>query len=950
MSQHLPSPRFGHSWIDLAIRNPRRVVWAMLGSTILIALLAVAPTLIPGGLGPLATIVVDVDPENMLEPDEPARVFHDEAKQRFGLHDAVVVGFVNETDPAGVFNPQTLANLHALTEQAKVLPGVVTSDVLSLSTVDRIERTGPGALSFDWLMSRPPANAEEAARVRAQAARIPFLEGTLFSSDGRAAILYLPLDKKSFAHDVAGALEGMIAKLPLRGDHVHIAGLPIAEETFGVEMFLQMAISAPLAMLVIFFLMWLFFRHLLVIVAPMVVAMVAVLTTMGLLVATGHTIHIMSSMIPIFIMPIAVLDAVHIISDFFDRYDHQVDRKVQVGSVMKHLFTPMLFTSLTTAAGFASLALTPIPPVRVFGLFVAIGVMVAWVWTILFVPAYLVLLADRRLARFGMKARSGHDEDADRTFGWLDRLTHRRARTILVIALLALGGAAAGMTRIVVNDNPTRWFETGHPIRIADKELNQHFGGTYDAFLSLTYTPPAYDPETARSEVARELDAWRAHTRTTFDALARELRADTGKPALERVDAHEAKLRAARASARLPAEHAAVDAALDVLAEAAAALEAGDPQASPTLVADRVTARAAELDAGLEQARTVLAAVAARRPPDAAAFRAALRDGLAAHAGPARGLLATFASAVEQADEVWKQPAMLEVLEGLQHHLRTQPQVGKSNSVADIVKTVHRDLRSGEPADFTLPATPAVVAQSLDQFLSSHRKDDLWHFVTPDFQRAVVWVQLRSGDNRDMEAVVRDVEAYLATVPGASKLTPAWFGLTYINVVWQDRMVTGMFEAFAGSFVIVLLMMIALNRSVWWGLFSMIPLAITVAVVYGVIGLIGKDYDMPVAVLSSLSLGLAVDYAIHFIARSRDLTRLHGSWDAARGVVFGEPARAILRNIIVIGCGFLPLLLAPLVPYQTVGILIAAILFLAGIATLTILPALIAVFARRLFR
>jgi uncharacterized protein len=56
------------------------------------------------------------------------------------------------------------------------------------------------------------------------------------------------------------------------------------------------------------------------IIAPMIVAMVTVIATMGLLIGMGFTVHIMSSMIPIFLMPIAVVDSVHIMSEFADRY------------------------------------------------------------------------------------------------------------------------------------------------------------------------------------------------------------------------------------------------------------------------------------------------------------------------------------------------------------------------------------------------------------------------------------------------------------------------------------------------------------------------------------------------------------------------------------------------------------------------------------------------------
>jgi predicted exporter len=127
-------------------------------------------------------------------------------------------------------------------------------------------------------------------------------------------------------------------------------------------------------------------------------------------------------------------------------------------------------------------------------------------------------------------------------------------------------------------------------------------------------------------------------------------------------------------------------------------------------------------------------------------------------------------------------------------------------------------------------------------------------------------------------------------------------------------------------------------------------LTVTIGFIYGAIGLLGKDYDMPVAVLSALSLGLAVDFAIHFLEHTRVMRERYGSWEKTAGPVFGEPARAISRNVIVISVGFLPLLPTPLLPYRTVGIFMAAILGTAGVATLLILPALVTKLEKRLFR
>ncbi len=931
--------------------KPRRIAWLMTGITLLLVSLAVLPTLLPGKLGPLAKITVDADPENMLSPDTPVRVFHAESKARFGLHDAVIVGIVNDKHPDGVFNPATLTKLHALTAYAKTLGGVVPNDVMSLATVDSIDNGGAGTVKFEWLMEKPPTTDAEAAEIKRRATRIPFMRDTLYSGDGKALSIFIALTDKSEAHDVSVALQKKIKELGRGDDAFHIGGLPVAEATFGVEMFVQMATSAPLAMLVIFLLMWLFFRRLIVIVSPMIVAMVAALTTMALLVITGNTIHIMSSMIPIFIMPIAVLDAVHIISDFFDRYEPGKDRRSIVMSVMRHLFKPMLFTSLTTTAGFASLALTPIPPVRVFGIFVALGVMLAWLWTILFIPAFLMMIPEKKLAGFGRIAHGLPDEPSRGMLARLNVATHRWSKLIIAGTVIGAVVSAYGISKININDNPTRWFESDHPIRIADREMNHHFAGTYEGYLSLDFDQPTYRADEFAAVVTGAAKRHRTAAAAAFAELETSIASAKAGDPLDVIDALDKAVRAKKNASADPAVRAGLEATRELLAEQYDAFEDGKTSPLVETLTSATKARAADVDAAFGQLTTTIATVATSAPPSAAAFRKTLAARTDETKDGAHKPIATFVADLEQMNDVFKRPDVLAYIARLQRHLESSAVVGKTNSIVDIVKTVHRDIVSGTEPDFRIPTTSRMVAQTLDQYLSSHRKDDLWHFVTPDYRHAVVWVHLNSGDNQDMEPLVAATAAWMKKNPGPVKLVaPRWFGLTYINVVWQDKMVTGMMSAFLGSFLIVLIMMIALFRSLLWGILSMIPLTVTVGFIYAMIGFVGKDYDMPVAVLSSLSLGLAVDYAIHFLVRARQLQELHGSWNLARPLVFGEPARAISRNIIVVGMGFLPLLLATLVPYQTVGILIAAILVTAGASTLIILPALLTVLEKYVFR
>jgi hypothetical protein len=300
--------------------------------------------------------------------------------------------------------------------------------------------------------------------------------------------------------------------------------------------------------------------------------------------------------------------------------------------------------------------------------------------------------------------------------------------------------------------------------------------------------------------------------------------------------------------------------------------------------------------------------------------------------------------------KIFKQPEVLRYIAKLQAHLKDTGLVGKSNSVADIVKKVHQELIDGKMENYIIPDSSAAVAQCLIQFESSHNNDDLWHFVTYDYMSANIWLQLTSGDNKDMEKVVNAVDKFFKENQPPEQLEYNWAGLTYINTVWQDKMVWGMLQSFMGSFIIVFIMMAVLFRSALWGIVCMIPLLVTIAVIYGIIGLVGKDYDMPVAVLSALTLGMAVDFAIHFLERARTSFAQTGSWETSSGEMFGEPARAISRNVMVIAIGFLPLLAAPLIPYKTVGIFLCAIMALSGAVTLLALPTVLKLAEKALFQ
>ncbi len=812
-------------------------------------------TLITGAL--ISQIQIDTDPENMLAPDQADRVFHNAVEDRFTLHDAIVVGIVNNTDSNGIFNVRSLSALHKLSNEILKLEGVIAPDLMSLAVADNIGQEGPGTIRFEWMMREAPVTEQQALAIQGKVSRLPLLQDTLVSGDGKAAAIYVPIASKDLSYPLSQEILALTGELASQ-DEFHITGLPVAEDTFGHDMFVQMGISAPLAGVMIFLLMLYFFRSAPLVVAPMLVAMATVIISMGLMIGLGFTVHIMSSMIPIFLMPIAVVDSVHIMSEFADRYRDGDDAKSVISGVVEHLFTPMLFTSLTSAVGFLSLLLTPIPPVQIFGAFVAFGILLAFLLTIVLIPAYVVRMSPGALKKLTSRAKTPHTETTlAKTLRSTGRFAIKRGKLITGVSVLFVAISIAGISRIEINDNPVRWFKTNHPIRVADDVLNDHFAGTYDAFLVLSHDEPGAG--------AAYLDA----ARKTLAQMSDEIAGDV--------------------SQIVESDNSNVDAYYgNIIAAADDAL----------------------FDAG-----------------DEASIEALER-------------LMQISEEAQSNSRYFQRPDILHEIVGIQQALDKSGYVGKTNALPDVIKVVNRELRDGSDDNYRIPATVPGVAQTLLQYQSSHRPQDLWHMVTPDFRSTAIWLQLKSGDNQDMARVIDAVDEYMADNPLPDDVELRWAGKTYINVVWQDAMVNGMLKSLMGAFLVVFLMMAFLFKSARLGLLAMVPLSVTILGVYGLIGWVGKDYDMPIAVLSSLTLGLSVDFAIHFIERTRAMIRSSGSLATAAIKIFEEPARAIARNAIVIALGFTPLFFAPLVPYITVGAFMAGIMTLSALTTLVLLPGL----------
>lgn len=297
-----------------------------------------------------------------------------------------------------------------------------------------------------------------------------------------------------------------------------------------------------------------------------------------------------------------------------------------------------------------------------------------------------------------------------------------------------------------------------------------------------------------------------------------------------------------------------------------------------------------------------------------------------------------------------KDPAVLEAVQRLQTALAKEQLVGASLSVADYLRRIHHVLDGKASGADALPTSAQTAGQYLMAFSMGARPGDLNRVVDFDYRRANILLQLRSGDAHAMQRLEDRVATLVREQKMPFTVTPA--GPAHFNLVWNRVVLDDMVMGFGIALLVVFGVLAADFRSVKWALVAYVPLLVTVLTIVGTLGWSGKTIDMPVAVLSCLSLGMAVDFAIHFVTRYREQCQAIGGGAAlsdeqraqALAWTIRWPGKGIVRNALMFAVAFAVMLAAPLTPYITVGAFIVSMMTLSALASLTLVPALIRTF------
>lgn len=396
-----------------------------------LVLLATLTSLLGFGLPQLKT---DVGYRAFLGADHPAVRRLDALLERFGGGlPLAAVWSCDESPCRSALDASSLAMAHAITEQMKGAPGVRRVDSPATSPLPTQPLIGLPETRQLAPNGEPAADLEE---LRRAALEDPMWVGQLISPDGvtGAVLIHLTDSKGSTGATVYAALRDAVAPYEAEGYRFSFAGGPVEFVVAGGELDRNTAKILPLMIGIIAIILLWVFRSWAATAAALVTVGIAVLWTFGLMGWLGWQRNSFTQALAPLVLVIGVCDAVHLLSRYLAQAA-AVPRGDALLAACGEVGNPCLMTSLTTAAGFASLAISPLESLVRFGLLAVFGVLAALFLTFTLLPVVLSYVPRRFLGTTLVHAR--WDAGLERLAAGAQRRRGAVLATTLLLAMIA---------------------------------------------------------------------------------------------------------------------------------------------------------------------------------------------------------------------------------------------------------------------------------------------------------------------------------------------------------------------------------------------------------------------------------------------------------------------------------------------------------------------------------
>lgn len=438
------------------------------------------------------TVRIDNGFENFFDAEDRSYAAYQQYRVDFGSDEVAYLMYEVPGAKYGVFDYAAMQSVQQLSRALEQdLPFVkqvrsLTNAEVMLGREDEIE--------FVKLEDDFPASQEGLLEFRQLILGKPIHVGGLVSADGQYGAISVEMTRSSIDPidmirlDPEGGdgldnlypqvVDSRIRAILQRPEYQHlkfwVSGDVPLNAVYNTIIEKDMAVSTGLGFVVVALILAAFFRTtVLGVVGPLVVVFLAISMTVGFLGLMGWDIDMLFGMLPTFLTAVGVAQAVHIISEFRVLLQQYGDRRKALQETLYLVATPCLLTSLTTAAGFLAMSVSPIKSLFHLSIYTAVGVLVAFFLSLTMLTFFLSFGKDAKVQVQQDKRFLTMDAVLEGIASFVIRFKH----LILLFTVLLVLMVAIGISKIRIDSNYLLDFNPSEPIRADTEFIDDKMGG-----------------------------------------------------------------------------------------------------------------------------------------------------------------------------------------------------------------------------------------------------------------------------------------------------------------------------------------------------------------------------------------------------------------------------------------------------------------------------------------
>jgi len=436
-------------------------------------ILSVLGLLIAASAYQVFRLQADFSFEAIILTDDEEATFFEEFKNRFeeaGRDIIVLVQGKSLLDPEGV------PLIRELTGALEKVDGVEA--VLTVLNAPLVQGTDEG-LQIESLDDQLSNGRLDMAHLRETALQNRLLQRSFISDDGTTLAIFVQLapyvqtekQKRPVVRSVKSVTLSVVAdRFP-----VYFSGFPVIQEEYtqtGLgEAWLFFLVSAGILCVFLYFT----FRSSLGLYIPQVTVITSVLLLLGLMSLCDQKINLISNIIPSLLLVYGIADSIHLIHRYYEELGLGLSRREALLVVIRRMGVACFMTSFTTAVGFFSLTTASIRIIRNFGLFAGIGILFAYLATIVLVP---ILLSFHPTPRGRLAEGPGHSALGG-ALTLVAQLNERFPKTLISLGILLFAGSAFLSTRVSMDSFILEELAEDNPIVQANHILDKEMAGIF---------------------------------------------------------------------------------------------------------------------------------------------------------------------------------------------------------------------------------------------------------------------------------------------------------------------------------------------------------------------------------------------------------------------------------------------------------------------------------------